>query len=308
MKIKFIFFFNILIFFLFENVMSKVETNIVIKIENEIITNYEIKNKILTTLFLTNEEVNQQNINRLKKQAIDFLIQHKLREIELAKYNIKKNETRVNSYLNSVSSDNILDFKNKFKNNNLDFQLYKNEIETEFKWQKLIYNIYSSRIMIDENNIDKELEEIKKKKTDIEQYRLAEIEILLNNNNTDNENILLIKKQINGQGFENTALKLSISSSATNQGDMGWLNAKSISKEIYSIISKMKIGDVSEHIKRENSILFLKLKDKKISKSKEININELKKNLISQKKNELFNLYSRSHISKLKNTSLIEYK
>ena len=27
-----------------------------------------------------------------------------------------------------------------------------------------------------------------------------------------------------------------------------------------------------------------------------------------QKKNELFNLYSRSHLSKLKNNSLIEYK
>ena len=36
--------------------------------------------------------------------------------------------------------------------------------------------------------------------------------------------------------------------------------------------------------------------------------NHLKKDLIDQKKNELFNLYSRSHLSKLKNTSLIEYK
>ena len=35
---------------------------------------------------------------------------------------------------------------------------------------------------------------------------------------------------------------------------------------------------------------------------------KLRKDLIVQKKNELFNLYSRSHLSKLKNTSLIEYR
>lgn len=307
-KIKLIFFYNLLLILFFKNILAKVETNIVIKIENEIITNYEIKNKILTTLFLSNEEINQKNINQLKKQAVNFLIQHKLRIIELNKYNIKNDETRVNTYLNSVSSNNIIGLKEKFKKNNINFELYKDEIITEFKWQKLIYSIYSNKITIDENNIDKELNEIIKKKTDIEQFRLSEIEILLNNNIKDNENILLIKKQIEEQGFENAALKFSISSTSSKQGDLGWLNAKSISKEIYNIISKMKVGDVTDPIKRQNNILFLKLKDKKILKSKDANIVELKKNLIANKKNELFNLYSRSHLSKLKNTSLIEYK
>jgi len=50
------------------------------------------------------------------------------------------------------------------------------------------------------------------------------------------------------------------------------------------------------------------LKDKRVSKTQDINIKKLKNNIINQKKNELFNLYSRSHLSKLKNTSLIEYK
>ena len=35
---------------------------------------------------------------------------------------------------------------------------------------------------------------------------------------------------------------------------------------------------------------------------------QIKKDLINKKKSELFNLYSKSHLSKLKNTSLIEYR
>ena len=103
-------------------------------------------------------------------------------------------------------------------------------------------------------------------------------------------------------------MRSSISSSASNKGDLGWVNAKSLSKKIYTIISNLNVNEVSDPFKNQNSILFLMLKDKRVSKTQDINIMELKNNIINQKKNELFNLYSRSHLSKLKNTSLIEYK
>ena len=70
----------------------------------------------------------------------------------------------------------------------------------------------------------------------------------------------------------------------------------------------MKIGQISEPIIRQNSLIFLKLNDVRSSDIKSVNMNQLKKRLIEQKKNELFNLYSKSHLSKLKNTSLIEYR
>ena len=69
----------------------------------------------------------------------------------------------------------------------------------------------------------------------------------------------------------------------------------------------MKV-EISKPIFKTNSALFLKLINKKTYKSNNTNLDELKKNLINQRKNELFNLYSKSHLSKLRNTSLIEYK
>ena len=55
----------------------------------------------------------------------------------------------------------------------------------------------------------------------------------------------------------------------------------------------MNINDVSKPIEKQNVIIFLKLTDKRKTKAENININELKKKLTSQKKNELFNLYSK---------------
>ena len=41
--------------FFFNNINAKVQNKIVVKIENQIITEYEIKNKILTSLYLSNK-------------------------------------------------------------------------------------------------------------------------------------------------------------------------------------------------------------------------------------------------------------
>ena len=286
---------------------AKFENNIILKVENEIITNFEIKNKIISTLILGNQEINQNNIDKLKKQALDFLIQHKLKKIELSKYDFKKDAKQIENYLNAISNNNINNLKEKFSNNNIDFQLFLDELEIHFKWQNYIFQIYSKKVEIDEKGVDLELAKLIKEKSDIIQFRLSEIEILLNNDLSDREKISNIQQQIDKYGFESTAIKFSISSTASNKGDLGWMNAESLNKNIYELIKKINIGEVTEPLITKNSALFLKLKDKKISKVENINIDELRKNLIDQKKNEMFNLYSRSHLSKLKNTSLIEY-
>ena len=69
----------------------------------------------------------------------------------------------------------------------------------------------------------------------------------------------------------------------------------------------MNVGDYSRPIIKANSATILMIKDKKILKTNELDKVKLKTQIINQKKNELFNLYSQSHLSKLKNTSLIEY-
>ena len=102
--------------------------------------------------------------------------------------------------------------------------------------------------------------------------------------------------------------KYSIANSSSNNGNLGWLNVKSLSKNIYDILKGLEIGDISDPIKNQDSILFLKLNDKRISKSENIDKNKLRQNLVNQRKNKLFNLYSRSYLSKLKNTSFIQYK
>ena len=308
MKISLIFLiFTFFFYFTKPFLHAKIENKIILKVENEIITNYEIKNKILTTLILSNQQINQENINKLKTQALEFLIQNKLRKIELAKHNFKRDNAEINSYLQSISNNDVGSLKDKFDENNISYELFLEEIEIQLKWQKLIFKKFSNKIQIDENSIEQEVKSILESQSEIVEFKISEIEILLDNNINDEQKISNILSQIETEGFEETALKFSVSSTATKRGDLGWVNSQSLSKDIYKAIGNLKIGEISAPIKKQNTALFLKLKDKKISKAKNVNFDELKTNLVNQKRNELFNLYSRSYLSKLKNNSLIQY-
>ncbi len=300
--------FILILFFISSISNAKIENNIILKVENEIITNYDIKNKILRTLILSGQEINQNNINFLKEQSLNDLIFQKLKKIELERFNFKDDKTQINNYLRTISSNNIDLLKEKFKQSDTDFDLYLEEIEINFKWQKFIYKFYSNKIELDESSIQLELKKIIENKSDLEEFRISEIEVSDYNKSESEKIIANIKRQIEENGFENTALKISNSSTASKKGDLGWINGKSLSEQIYKILNKMKIGDISNPIKRQDSILFLKLNDKRISKVDDIDIEKLKNRIINQKKNELFNLYSRSHLSKLKNTSFIDFK
>ena len=259
-------------------------------------------------MILSGKEINQENIDKYKKSTLDNLIQLKLMKIELSKYDLKDSPDKLDSYLRSLSSNNVDLLKKKFLDNKLDYDLFLDEIKIKLKWQDLIYLIYSKKIELDEKTIDIELQEIIQKKTEIDQYKLSEIEILLNGDESDAKNIKNIYDQIDLESFEDVAIRFSISQSSNNKGELGWINANILSKQIYDIVSNMKPGEVSQPIKRQGSVIFLKLNDKRSAKLEELDKIKLRKDLIIQKKNELFNLYSRSHLSKLKNTSLIEYR
>lgn len=295
------------IFFFIEKSLSATSNKILVKVGNKIITNYELKNKILTTLVLSKQNINQTNINKIKKQSIDSLIQKKIKQIELDKYKYEVDQSRVDNYLKSISSNNILEFKNNFQNNSISFDLFLEEIQIQFKWQQLILNIYSPKIEINQANIDKEINLILEKQKSFLQYRLSEIEIPINNDESDKTKLSDIMNLINENGFEDTALKFSSSSTAERKGDLGWINSKSISKNILKIIKNLEKGEISQPIIRQGSATILKLIDIKKSDINDLDLKKLRIDLINNKKDELFNLYSQSLLSKLKNTTLIEY-
>ena len=285
------------------------KNNIIAKVGNEIITLIELENKINTTLVLTNQEINQKNINNIKNLSLKKLIDIKVKQSETKNYNIKIDELAIKSHMQRISKQLNLEpnsLEEFFESNRISYDQYKEEIQIEFLWQRLIAEIYSSKINITEDQIKKEINEFSSNNKKIIEFKLAELEVSYDND-SKNEIVNEIKNSIKEIGFSKSVLKYSISNSSLNEGVIGWVNSKSISSKLISEIENLKIGDVSKEILGSETLVFYKMLDKRINEiSNQANSDQLRKNIIAQKKNELLNLYSNSHLSKKKNNMLIK--
>ena len=302
---NYLFFFFI---FFFSEANSSNQNKIVVKVNDKIVSSYEIKNKINTQLILRNLEINQENINKLKNLALQELIKFRIKEIEILKYkSIDFENMNINRELNVISSGNIENLKKKFEENKIDYNIYIRELKIQSAWQKLIFQLYKDKVKIDENEIVK-LANRYKSQSKLKEFDLSELVVSFENKKEMKKKINNVKKSINEIGFEKSINILSESDSASSNGRLGFINEKAFSKDILEKINFLKEGEISEPIIQIDKILFLKINKINILQNEKIDFEKLKQNIENKRKNDLFNLYSESHLSKIKNSSYIEFK
>ena len=76
---------------------------------NEIITLIELENKVNTTLILANQKINQENINKLKNISLKRLIDLKIKQSEVEKFNITLNEIAIENHMQKISKNLNID-------------------------------------------------------------------------------------------------------------------------------------------------------------------------------------------------------
>ena len=286
-KKKYLLLILLIFFFKISYTNASIQNKIIATVNNEIITSYELKNKIMTFLILNKVEVNQENINNYKNQSLKTLINMKIRKNELVKYNLLNSKIDTSRFIEQQSKKynfTIEEFKKEFLNNNLSYDLYLQEIQLELGWQQLILQLYGNKIIVDEYEIDEELKKIIDTQKEMIEYRLSEIEVQVNDNEKITDLVEEIQNQIIKDGFKNTAIKYSTSSTALEGGEIGWVNSESLSNKMLNAISNMKLKEVSKPMMHNNSILFVKLEEIKKVDALKINSIETKKKIIDQKK------------------------
>ena len=308
-KIKIIlFFFSLLIYsqYLYGDTIE-----IKVKINNEIITNIDIENEKKYLYFL-NPKLLKLDSSQVENLAKNSLITEIIKKIELQKiFDFPNNYHLVSAVekklIKKKNINNIDQFKKVLKNLNLNYFTIKEKLLIETLWNKLIYDKYKGNVVINKEqlrkNIIDQFNNNKKKFV----YNLSEIVFTKKIEETLEEKLLKINKSIKKIGFENTANIYSVSSSSKNGGLIGWINEIQISKQINDKIGKLEINQISEPIKIQNGYILIKVNNKKKFEQNIKIDNELEK-LINKEMNDQLNNFSSIFFKKLKkNIQINEY-
>ena len=170
------------IFFVNKSQSKQLSNNIIVSIDNLIITELDINKEINFIKFIKSGEINM-NVEVLKKEAINILIDRKIKDIESSFFKIEVQEKEV--------ENSLYNFLNELKTNNENLNSFyiKHEIEKDYlrnivridlKWSKLIRQLYQSRINVNMTEINKDIKkDIKSTETD----ERLEQNILINEQN-----------------------------------------------------------------------------------------------------------------------------
>ena len=284
------------------------ETNIVIKVNNEIITNIDIENEIRYLVALNNElkETSEEILKNLAKQSV---IKEKIKKKEVSKY-FKFNTSQefldnvIKSYYTKLGIDSLENFKTYLQEYDLELEIVKNKIEIELLWNQLIGRQYQDQIIINKKDLENKVEKYLKENELTKEFNLSEIVFQIKNNNEIIEKKNLIKKDIVKKGFKSAANIYSISESSKFGGELGWIKSNQLSNKILDILTNLSIDEISEPIKIPNGYMILKINDIReitIEKDKE----KLLDDLIKVETNNKYSQFSIIHYNKLKLNSVI---
>ena len=300
MKIKLKLLFVIYAFILFDISASALENKIILRVNNEIITSIDIFNEIkyLTTL--------NPGINKLKEIEV-----YEISKKSLIKEKIKENEIQKNFADTSFSEDflkqliinvytkigigSLDEFKIYLMNNQVKYETVVDKIKTEALWNELIVTKFSKNIKINKNQLKEEIKENQIVKLFLMSEIFFEIENIKDFEKKNKE----INESIKKIGFENAALKYSISQTSNMGGKLDWINENSMNKNIKKIVNKTKINEVTKPMPVAGGYLILKINDIKTVEAK-LNFDQELKKMIRSAKNNQLNQFSIIYFNKIK--------
>ena len=287
---------------LITNVYSK-SVEILIKVQNEIITNIDLENEIKYLLFMNPKLAELKNI-RVERIAKDSLITEIIKTNELKKFHdFSKANELINiiekKFLDRYKINSKSEFIEILKDNNLNYEIVRQKIFIEGLWNQFIFNKYSNNIKINEDYLRKNiLAQFKNKKKKYE-YNLSEIFLTGSTNENLDETLNNLNISIKSVGFENSANIFSSSNTSKNGGLIGWVNELQISEDIRRKIEKKDINKVSEPIRTNGGYLLIKINDKREIKE-ELNLDKQVTELIGKERNRQLNAFSIIFYKKLK--------
>ena len=298
----------ILIFFLLTSLsMSSINFRIILKIDNQIVTTYDLEQE-RNYLLALNPRLNEVDEKTLLDIAKKSIVKEVIRKNEILKYkelNLQNSQinTVLEKMINDLNFSNLQQFQNYLMSYSVSIDEIRGKIEIENEWKNLIYAKYSKSINIDKASLQSKIDNISEKEFLIE-YNLSEIIFSKQNNNNLKEVEKKIFESINEIGFENTANLYSISDSAKVGGKIGWIRKDNLSAEVVEKLKNLKQNSNSPVIEIGNNYLILKINEIKETPVKIDKKRELEKMIMIETSKQL-DKFSNIFYNKIKLNSKI---
>ncbi len=243
-------------------------------VNNDIITTYDLEQRVLYLLATTNAPRDEESLARLQRQAMNNLVNERLQVQELSKYDSTVSDNEVNRRVAQLLTQRGVDpqeMAGKLQSVGISMETLREQVRSEIAWQRIINNVYGSRIRITDSQIEEMMDRMTAN-ADKPKYRVSEIfieatpEINGMTGALEGANAMITQLK-DGAPFQLLARSFSSATSAANGGDIGYIQEGELRPELDAIIRQMEPGTVSTPIEVPGGYYVIGLIDKKTSET-----------------------------------------
>jgi len=278
---------------------------IVAKINNKAITNSEIVDRYRFVISVSKIKITTDlDKKMLFEQIIDKMIDEELIRQEATNLKIEASKSEIDDALEVLAlrqKKNVPQLRFFFINQNLSFENYLKQIESEILWSKIISEVLKSKVKSSDVEV-REFFEQHKLSSDVKKFLIAEILISPSKNAAQLAN-KLSEELKRGADFKNIVKQFSSSLTSESAGEIGWVFQGDIDPKIYAEISKIGKGEYSSPVQLADGFHIFKLLDAKIERNlAEQDLNAAKNAIFSHKLQSL----AKGYLMDLRKKSFVE--
>lgn len=250
---------------------SQSTLNIAAVVNDEIISVYDLSQRILLVIQFSNIPNTSQNQQRIAPDVLRRLIMEKLRLQEAKRLGIEPSENEIQSSMAELEKRNNIppgQMNALLEQGGIDPETLKQQIVADLVWVDIVRSLFRRLVSVSDQEVDDALAKVRADAGKPE-YRVAEI-FLAYDEKTRSE-VEQVAQRIHAQlgagaSWPQMAQSFSESASAANGGDLGWNLPSDLGATLGGVISRLEPGQISSPITTDDGVYILLLRDKRVAK------------------------------------------
>ena len=259
---------------------SQSTLNIAAVVNDEVISVYDLSQRILLVVTLSNLPNTQQTHQKIAPDVLRRLIVEKLRLQEAKRLEIEVPEGAIQQAKDEIAKKHGIPagkMDEALEGQGIDPQTLNQQIRAELSWIETVRALFRRLVTISDQEVDDELAQMRANAGKTE-YLLAEIFLAYDGKpQAEVENFANQLRQEIGRGasWQQLAQNFSQSASAQQGGDIGWNLAEELDPALQTLVKNLKPGEPSMPVAAEDGVYMLLLRETRTAKGIDVDDSDI---------------------------------
>lgn len=243
---------------------------IVATVNDQIITGFDLRQRMLTVIAMSQVEPTQENIPAIQQQALQNLIEERLQAQEIAKFEtLIVTDDEIDQEIAAMAQDAGVtpdQYVGFLAQGGIRPDQFRQQLRTEIGWRQLVGGRFNTRARVSRAQVEQALRQLSEAAAR-PQYLIGEIYIeaarVGGQQAAINGAEQLVAQMVQGAPFQAVARQFSAAPSAVRGGDAGWIVQGTVQPSLQAALDSLEVGQLSRPIPVEGGVYIIYMRDKR---------------------------------------------